>query len=99
MKKQVYEIDDNGFVVEIYVAEFDDDGNPIEDLAENIITFDPPDGLYRPKWTGTEWVEDKSRAKFEEDEFLNSLLPSASEIENAEFEIKVLNTLMEVGLI
>lgn len=25
--------------------------------GENIVTIDPPQGLYTPKWTGTEWVE------------------------------------------
>ena len=30
MKKQVYEIDGNGYILEIYVAEFDEVGNPEE---------------------------------------------------------------------
>lgn len=31
----------------------------------NIITIDPPQGLHIPKWTGTKWVEGKSKEEIE----------------------------------
>lgn len=63
MKKQVYEIDVNGYLKEIHLAEFDGNGNLLEELAANIITIDPPQGLYRARWAGTEWVEDMPQAE------------------------------------
>jgi hypothetical protein len=66
VKKQVYEIDEYGFLKEIYVAEFDKEGNPKADLSANIVTVDPPNGLYRAKWTGTEWAEDMTQEEIEE---------------------------------
>lgn len=99
MKKVAYEVDDSGFIKEVLIVEFDKDGNPIEELRENIIIISPPDGLYRAKWTGDEWIEGKTQSKFEEDAFVESLTPSEEEIANAEFEIKILNILMEVELL
>ncbi|SMB95303.1 hypothetical protein SAMN00017405_0373 [Desulfonispora thiosulfatigenes DSM 11270] len=61
MKKQVYEIDENGYIKSINVTEFDEEDNPTEGLTKNIITIDPPNGLYRAKWTGTGWIEDMSQ--------------------------------------
>jgi len=55
--KQVYSIEKNGFLKEIYVAEFDTLGNPTGEIIKDIIIIDMPQGLYKPKWTGTEWIE------------------------------------------
>lgn len=65
MKKQVYEIDELGYLKDIYVKEFDEQGNCTEELAENIVATDIPQGLYRSKWTGTEWVEDMPQAEID----------------------------------
>lgn len=65
MLKQVYEINENGYLQEIQVAEFDEQGNCTEELAENIVTTDIPQGLYRAKWTGTEWIEDMPQAEID----------------------------------
>ena len=61
MKKQVYEIDSNNFIKEIYIAEFDEQGNPLETLPINFIVINPTDGLYRAKWNGITWLEDMSQ--------------------------------------
>lgn len=71
MEKQVYKIDEIGYLKEIYVKEFDTQGKCTEDLAENIITFAPLQGLYRAKWNGTEWIEDMSQ---EEIDTLNNVI-------------------------
>lgn len=96
---QVFEISEEGYILGTYVKEIDSGGNLIEELPPNFVIVRPQDGLFRAKWTGTEWVEDKTQAEFEEDDFLESLTPTPEEIVNAEFEIKTLNILMEVGLI
>lgn len=102
MLKQVYEIDINGHIVEIYVADFDEHGNPVEELAKDIIVEDPPHGLYRAKWNGTKWVEGETQEEKDEREsqlLLESLKPTPSEIADAELEIKILTTLTELGVI
>ncbi len=65
MLKQVYVINENGYLQEILVKEFDEQGNYIEELAENIITVDPPQGLYKAKWTGIEWIEDMTQEEID----------------------------------
>lgn len=64
--RQTYKITTDGYLTEIQVAEFDEQGNCTEELPEDIITVDPPDGLYRTKWTGTEWIEDMTQEEIDE---------------------------------
>lgn len=99
MKDQVYQVDENGFLVEIYVVDFNEDGTPVKELEANIVSVRPPDGLYRARWTGIEWVEDKTTQEFEEEEAISNLNPSQEDIEKAEFDLKVITTLLEVELI
>lgn len=74
MLKQVYEIDENGYLQKIHVKEFDEQGNCTEELTENIITVDPPQGLYKAKWTGT-WTETMT-----EEEYIASLPKQTHEL-------------------
>jgi len=62
MLKQVYELDANNYIKEIKVAEFNEEGNCLKELPNDVVTVSPPQGLYRARWTGTEWVEDMSQA-------------------------------------
>lgn len=102
MLKQVYEIDINGHIAEIYVAEFDESGKPVEELAKDKIVKDPPHGLYRAKWNGTEWIEgetEEEKTERESQQLLESLKPSPNEIADAELEIKMLTMLTDLGVI
>lgn len=65
MLKQVYEIDELGYLKNTPVKEFDEQGNCIEKLGENTIINDVPQGLYRARWTGTEWIEDMPQAEID----------------------------------
>nr|WP_259549270.1 hypothetical protein [Heyndrickxia oleronia] len=80
MLKQIYEIDDDGFIVEIFVGEFDDEGNLISPLGE-FITTDLPQPLlfYKPKWTGTEWIEGATQEEIDEITKPKPNLPSIEE--------------------
>lgn len=78
MLKEVFKIDENGYRVEKYVVEFDEEGHPIELLADNIITDSPSDGLYRARRVGTEWIEDMPQ---EEIDALNNQPRELTEIE------------------
>lgn len=65
MKKQVYEIDNQGYIKEIYVAEVVD-GEILDEDKKGFIILDPPDGLYRAKWTGEKWIEDMPQEEIDE---------------------------------
>lgn len=57
MKFLVYRIDENGYYVEPMEATDE------TTLTDDLVTIAPPNGLYRAKWTGTEWVEDMTQKK------------------------------------
>lgn len=99
MKKQTYEINENGHINEIYVVEFDEEGNPLEELAENIVAINPPNGLYRAKWTGTEWIEDMTQKEIDELNRRPTKEPSFEETQieyNVDLDYRV--SLIEMGL-
>lgn len=52
------------------MAQVDDDGNIIETDKGHMISTSPPHGLYRLRWTGTEWVEGATQEEI--DEIINS---------------------------
>ena len=67
--------------------------------SENIIIQDPPNGLYKAKWTGTEWIEGLEQSKLDEIEYqqyLDSLKPSEDEVKKAQMELLVMNLLIEM---
>lgn len=55
---QAYEIDENGYIRDIHVINAEKETNHIK--------VQPPNGLYRAKWTGTEWVEDMTQQEIDE---------------------------------
>lgn len=94
MKKEVYEIDQNGYIIERYVAEFDDEGNSIEELSNNIITVYPIDGLYRAKWNGIEWVEGMAQ---EEIDLLNGQTIELTDKEKIAQLEQIIDTMLTGG--
>lgn len=66
MLKKVYEVDENGFLKEIYVANVDENGNVLDEDKKEFIDIEMPQGLYKPKWTGTEWVEGATQEEIDE---------------------------------
>jgi hypothetical protein len=91
MLKQIYEIDGFGYLKEIKVADFNKDDNCTEELAENIVIADIPQGLYRAKWNGTEWIEDMPRAEIDA---LNNVLKEPTEIEMLQQELAGTNAML-----
>lgn len=49
---QVFEIDENGYFIR------DVELKAGEKLPNNYIEIQPPQGLYRARWNGSEWVEE-----------------------------------------
>lgn len=57
---QVFQIDEKGYYIKpINIIDS-------EDAPANYVEMRPPNGLYRAKWNGTEWVEDMSEEEIEE---------------------------------
>lgn len=67
MLKQVYKIDENGYRIETLVANFDVDGNCIDELPDDVVMA-PPQGIVRTwetaHWDGEKWVETMTEAEY-----------------------------------
>lgn len=59
----VYIIDEDGYYIEDMII----DDNDL--LPSNCVLLQAPQGFYKPKWTGSEWVE--GAAQHEIDEIIN----------------------------
>lgn len=70
--KQVYKIDNNGIYIQPLII--DDE----TEITSDIVEIPPPQGLYRAKWTGTEWIEDMTQEKIDD---LNNQPRELTEIE------------------
>ncbi|MGA3598573.1 hypothetical protein [Lysinibacillus agricola] len=66
VRKEVYEVDKDGFIIDNYLANFDERENIVSYINANgedvevdkvFITVGIPGNLYKAKWTGLEWVE------------------------------------------
>ena len=103
MRKEIYKTDNNGFIVNKYIGNFNEHGILISPKGNYIIEPLPqPLELHIPRWNGVEWVEgetEEDRNKREYNEYLASLIPSNSEIANAKLEIKTIEILKEIGII
>ncbi|WP_313894299.1 hypothetical protein [Psychrobacillus sp.] len=107
--KQACEIDARGFmtgeVIVIEPVKYDEKESPVYDIPRGYIDVPLPFNesgqlpFFRPRWTGTAWVEDKTQVEFEEDDFLKSLIPSKEELADADIEIKTILLLMEMEVI
>ena len=62
---QLWIINEHGYKVKPIKVDLDGEGNPLVDL-ENLVPAPCPDGLYRAKWNGTEWVEDMTQGGIDE---------------------------------
>lgn len=90
---QVFKIDDEGyFVVVTHIKQG-------EQVDFNYVTSPLPQGLYKAKWTGTEWIEGKTEEEFLEEAFLVAINPSMQALAKAERELEVIELLIEMGLI
>lgn len=85
---QVHRVDKDGFYMEPVLIE---QNNVIED--ENIVTIDPPEGLYKPRWLDGEWVEGLTPEEIEEIKKPIPKVPSEIDIlgkQLAEKELQIL---------
>nr|WP_312578213.1 hypothetical protein [Sedimentibacter sp.] len=98
MKREVFEIDELGYITNKFLAKFDSEGNLLEELAENIITVQPQ-SFYKPQWTGMEWVESLTQ---EEIDAINNVPQLPTEIElmrDYVLDVDYRLVMMELGLL
>lgn len=84
MQREVYEIDDKGYIVDNYVAEFEE-GNMITDFGEKVmVTVSLPQPLYlfKPKFDGSKWVEGATQKEIDEATKVEPTPPSEEEQTN-----------------
>ncbi|MFJ7646940.1 hypothetical protein ACIQ1H_05300 [Lysinibacillus sp. NPDC097279] len=103
MHKQIYKVNNGGFIEEVFLGEFDENGQLIDPIGE-YVTTDLPQPLlfYQPKWDDTQWVEgatEEELVKHKEQQLLDNLKPSVEEITDADLEIKILTILLEMEVI
>ena len=89
-------VNSDGFVVETVVVNKDE-------IPTDVVIVPILEGIYRkPKWVDTEWVEGETEAERmerEAEQQLESFLPTAGEIADAELEIKMITLLNELEVI
>lgn len=66
MMKKVYEVDRDGYIKEIYVANVDGDGTILDKDKAHLIALDPPHGVLKARWTSTKWVEGATQEELDE---------------------------------
>lgn len=95
MKKQVYKIDKHGYLQEIFVKYFEENEDyPIEFIDNEfgrVVVIDPPNGLYRAKWIGSEWVEGLSQEEIDE---INNQPRKLTETEKLQAELANTNAML-----
>jgi hypothetical protein len=85
--RQVFKIDDDGFYVEPVIVYSNENGE--YEIPSDCIEIPVPEGLYKPKWNGSEWVEGLSQEEIEALKQQNQPQPSELDLlkqENAELK-------------
>lgn len=99
MKKHIYKVNNDGFIKDIYLGKFDDSGKLIEPVGD-YITNDLPQPLpfYKPKWTGTKWIEGATREEIDKITKPQPITPTETEILQqrlADVEVMLLEVLFK----
>lgn len=77
MKKIVYEINSDNYIVKSFIADIIENTLP---QVDNIIYSSLPNGLYNPKWNGTEWIEGATQEEINEMTKVETTLPTEIEL-------------------
>lgn len=103
-KRQVFEIDERGFILNNYIVAVDEKGNILEEEMKKCIF--PPESnrfeQFKPRWDGEKWVEgesDEERIIREEKQIIASINPTPEQVADADLEIKMITLLMDMGVL
>jgi hypothetical protein len=64
--ENLYQVDENGFPTTSVVVYFDDEDNLLTEVDKDVIKVIIPQELYRPRWNGSEWIEDMTQEEIDE---------------------------------
>jgi len=81
MQREVYEINAEGYIIDNYIAEFED-GEMITDFGEKTMVIVPlpqPLILVKPKFNNNKWVEGATQQEIDEATKVEPMLPSEME--------------------
>ncbi len=90
--RQLYRINENGYYIEPVILKKD------KHIPDDCIVERPPNGLYRAKWTGAEWIEDMTE---EEINAIKNRPRELSEIDimrNYQLDLDFRISLIEMGV-
>ena len=96
----LYRVDVNGFPTSSVIAYFDDEDNLLTEVDEDVIQVTISQGLLRPRWNGTEWVEDMSQKEIDDLYKHSEQEPSFEELQleyNIDLDYRL--SILEMGLI
>lgn len=93
--KRLLIFDEEGFYIEDEIVH--DWVRPIEN--QYIVNLDEEISFYKPKLVDGEIVEGKTEEEFLEELLMSALIPSQKELEEADFEIKIITLLTELEVI
>ena len=103
MLREVYKVDDNGYIIDNYVGEFDEEGNLVSPEGDFVTESLPqPLHFFQPRWNGEEWEEGETedmRAVREMHALEMSLEPDPDVVRDAMLEIKILNLLTDLEVL
>lgn len=87
-QKQVYafEINEDGYIIGSLLADPNNLGN------NKVITPIPPDVIFKPRWTGSKWIEGATQAEIDEITKPQPIIPTLEQ-RIAELENTILNLL------
>ena len=93
--KRLLTFDDNGFYIGEEIVEY---GTP---LLENqyLAEINEEISFYKPKLVNGILVEGKTEEEFLQESLITALIPSQDKLDEADFEIKVITLLSELGVI
>lgn len=81
MEREVYNVDDKGYIINNYIAEFED-GKMITDFGDKvmvIVSLPQPLYIIKPRFNGTEWVEGATQQEIDEATKVEPIPPSETE--------------------
>ena len=110
MLREVYNVNEEGFILDNYVGEFDEEDNFVGlegnlSVPEGELVTEPlpqPLFFFKPRWNGSEWEEGESEEAQSErasEDVLKALQPSPAELADAQLEIKILNLLTDLEVV
>ena len=72
LMKQFLRVDEQGYYIEPVILELvkDDEGNEVYPVDDYMVGIPFENGMYKPRWTGTEWIDEITQEELDEGRIL-----------------------------